>query len=216
MWRPRQAGGFYLSFFNRLVRMIMRFSRLFCLVMLLFSALALTACGPSNTVPLLTPGVPSTVLPAPNAPRVSVVAFEDERDNQDLGVRRDGTAFIGSQNAAQWVSQSLADELRRNGLQVTYAQNADQARSGNPDYIVTGTLRKAWLKEVSSTELVSSMQASFRVVSRSGSKSNLETLNAGQTYKSLPGGDVAKDLMSSTLRDLIRPMGQKILSFVKK
>lgn len=190
-------------------------SRISALVMLLFAGLALTACGPSNTVPLVTPGVPSTVLPAPNAPRVSVVAFADKRDSQDLGVRRDGTAFIGSQNAAQWVGQSLADELRRDGLQVTYAQDADQARSGNPDYIVTGSLQKAWLKEMSSTELISSMQASFQVVSRNGRKSGVETLNAGQTYKSLPSSDVAKDVMNSTLRELIRPMGQKIMNFVK-
>lgn len=183
-----------------------------CLLMV--SALLLSACGPSNTVPLLAPSVPNNVLPAPNAPRVSVVAFEDKRDSQDLGVRRDGTAFVGSQDVSQWVSQALADELRRCGLQVSYALTPDQARGGNPDYIVTGTLDKAWLREMSATELICDMSATFRVASRSGKLSNRETLNAGQTRNGLPSGNVAQDLMTATLRDLIQPMGRKIQTII--
>lgn len=182
--------------------------------LLIVGTFLLSACGPSNTVQLLAPAIPNNVLPAPNAPRVSVVAFEDKRDSQDLGVRRDGTAFVGSQDASQWVSQALADELRRCGLQVSYALTPDQARGGNPDYIVTGTLDKAWLREMSATELVCDLSATFRVASRSGKLSNRETLNAGQTRNGLPSGDVAQDLMVTTLRDLIQPMARKIQTII--
>ena len=192
----------------------MKFARLPLLLILLFTTVLLNACGPSNTVPLVAPTVPNNVLPAPNAPRVSVVVFEDKRDSQDRGVRRDGTAFVGSQDVTQWVSQALADELRRCGLQVSYALTPDQARSGNPDFIVTGTLDKAWLREVSATELICDMSASYRVASRSGKLSNRESLNAGQTRNGLPSGDVAKDLMTSCLRDLVQPMARKIQTII--
>lgn len=182
--------------------------------LLIVGTFLLSACGPSNTVQLMAPTIPNNVLPAPNAPRVTVVAFEDKRDSQDLGVRRDGTAFVGSQDASQWVSQALADELRRCGLQVSYALTPDQARGGNPDYIVTGTLDKAWLRELSATELVCDLSATYRVASRSGKLSNRETLNAGQTRNGLPSGDVAQDLMITTLRDLIQPMARKIQTII--
>lgn len=54
-------------------------------------ALLLTACGPSNTVRLLSPPpLDGSVLPTPNAPRVTVVMFEDKRmDQTTLGQRRD-------------------------------------------------------------------------------------------------------------------------------
>ncbi|MDE7370661.1 MAG: hypothetical protein K2N07_02755 [Desulfovibrio sp.] len=48
------------------------------LLALLGAVLLLSACGPSNTVRLLPPPpLDASVLPAPNAPSVSVVNFED-------------------------------------------------------------------------------------------------------------------------------------------
>ena len=132
-----------------------RITRLLFLSLALMLAMFLTACGPSNTVRLLSPApAVNPVLPAPNAPRVTVVPFTDNRqDTTNLGVRRDGSAFVASDDLAQWVSRGLADELRRQGVQVSYAMDENQARSGNPDYIVTGTVEQAWLREVSATEL---------------------------------------------------------------
>ena len=79
---------------------------------------------------------------------------------------------------------------------------------------MTGTLDKAWLREVSATELICDMSASYRVASRSGKLSNRESLNAGQTRNGLPSGDVAKDLMTSCLRDLVQPMARKIQTII--
>ena len=92
-----------------------RITRLLPLSLALMLAMFLTACGPSNTVRLLSPApAVNPVLPAPNAPRVTVVPFTDNRqDSTNLGVRRDGSAFVASDDLAQWVSRGLADELRR-------------------------------------------------------------------------------------------------------
>ena len=111
-----------------------RITRLLPLSLALMLAMFLTACGPSNTVRLLSPApAVNPVLPAPNAPRVTVVPFTDNRqDTTNLGVRRDGSAFVASDDVAQWVSRGLADELRRQGVQVSYALDENQARSGIP------------------------------------------------------------------------------------
>ena len=192
-----------------------RITRLLPLSLALLLALFLTACGPSNTVRLISPApAVNPVLPAPNAPRVTVVPFADKRqDTSNLGVRRDGSAFVASEDVAQWVSRGLADELRRQGVQVSYAMDESQARSGNPDYIVTGTLEQAWLREVSATELATSMRATYRLASRSG-RVTKETLNASQNRSGLPTSDAAEEIMVSSLRELVQPMARKIKAIV--
>ena len=81
-------------------------------------------------------------------------------------------------------------ELRRQGVQVSYAMDENQARSGNPDYIVTGTVEQAWLREVSATELATSMRATYRLAPRSG-RVVKETLNSSNLF-SLTDKDTPK------------------------
>lgn len=182
----------------------------------LLAVLLLTACGPSNNVRLLPPPpLDASVLPAPNAPRVSVVAFADKRaDQTTLGVRRDKSAFVTGDDVAQWVSRALADELARNGLQVTYASTVAQARSGNPDYLVTGELDEAWLREPSTTELSTGLRVNYVLANRQG-RILRESLNSGQSRTGLPSGSAAENLMLDTLRDLIKPMARKIVQAIE-
>lgn len=192
-----------------------RITRLLFLSLALMLAMFLTACGPSNTVRLLSPApAVNPVLPAPNAPRVTVVPFTDNRqDTTNLGVRRDGSAFVASDDLAQWVSRGLADELRRQGVQVSYARDENQARSGNPDYIVTGTVEQAWLREVSATELATSMRATYRLAPRSG-RVVKETLNSSQNRSGIPTGGAAEEIMLNSMRELVQPMARKIKAIV--
>ena len=206
-----------------------RITRLLFLSLALMLAMFLTACGPSNTVRLLSPApAVNPVLPAPNAPRVTVVPFTDNRqDTTNLGVRRDGSAFVASDDLAQWVSRGLADELRRQGVtaaeivgvlrrqgvQVSYAMDENQARSGNPDYIVTGTVEQAWLREVSATELATSMRATYRLAPRSG-RVVKETLNSSQNRSGIPTGGAAEEIMLNSMRELVQPMARKIKTIV--
>lgn len=187
----------------------------FALLSGLLAALLLAACGPSNNVRLLPPPLDASVLPAPNAPRVSVVTFADQRQDQSaLGVRRDKSAFVIGDDVPQWISRALADELARNGMQVTFALNVNQARSGNPDYLVTGQVDEVWLREASATDISSTLRVSYVLANRQG-RLLRESLNASQSRSGLPSGAAADNLMLETLRDLVKPMAQKIVQAVQ-
>ncbi len=186
----------------------------FALLSGLLAALLLAACGPSNNV-RLPPPLDASVLPAPSAPRVSVVTFADQRQDQSaLGVRRDKSAFVTGDDVPQWISRALADELARNGMQVTFALNVNQARSGNPDYLVTGQVDEVWLREASATDISSTLRVSYVLANRQG-RLLRESLNASQSRSGLPSGAAADNLMLETLRDLVKPMAQKIVQAVQ-
>ena len=183
------------------------------LVLLAFLA---TACGPANSVRLLPPPFQEgAVLPGPKAPRVTVVAFDDKRQDMTvIGSRRDNTAFVTNDSVTQWISKALADELARNGLQVSYSDSVSQGRAGNPDYLVTGDVDQVWLREKSATDLSTQMRVNYSVANRQ-SRIYKETLNASQSRTVMPTGSAADNIMLDTLRELIKPMAQKIVQAIE-
>ena len=183
------------------------------LVLLAFLA---TACGPANSVRLLPPPFQEgAVLPGPKAPRVTVVAFDDKRQDMTvIGSRRDNTAFVTNDSVTQWISKALADELARNGLQVSYSDSVNQARAGNPDYLVTGDVDQVWLREKSATDLSTQMRVNYSVANRQN-RIYKETLNASQSRTVMPTGSAADTIMLDTLRELIKPMAQKIVQAIE-
>ena len=183
------------------------------LVLLAFLA---TACGPANSVRLLPPPFQEgAVLPGPKAPRVTVVAFDDKREDMTvIGSRRDNTAFVTNDSVTQWISKALADELARNGLQVSYSDSVNQARAGNPDYLVTGDVDQVWLREKSATDLSTQMRVNYSVANRQ-SRIYKETLNASQSRTVMPTGSAADNIMLDTLRELNKPMAQKIVQAIE-
>lgn len=195
----------------------MSYSRtVYCALLALLLTAQLVACGPTNSVKLISPPpLDTSVLPAPNAPRVSVVCFTDKRaDTSSLGTRRDNSAFTTSDNVALWVSRALADELTRHALQVSFATNTSQARSANPDYLVTGRLEEAWLRETSATEMGANLRAQFSLANRQGRLLH-ETLNSSQSRTGLPSGAAAENLLLDTLRDLVKPMARQIVQNIE-
>ena len=186
-------------------------------IVLCVSLLALlAACGPSNNVRLLPPPpLDASVLPAPNAPRVTVVAFEDKRMDQTvIGTRRDNSAFVTTDNVAQWISKALADELARNGMQVSYSVSVNEARKGNPDFMVTGQIDEANIRESSTTDMATSLRANYVLANRQA-RIMRESLNASQSRTGLPSGSAADNLMLETLRDLVKPMAHKIVQTIE-
>jgi len=176
----------------------------------------LAACGPSNNVRLLPPPpLDASVLPAPNAPRVTVVTFEDKRMDQTvIGTRRDNSAFVTTDNVSQWISKALADELARNGMQVSYSISVAEARKGNPDFLVTGQIDEASIRETSTTDMSTSLRANYVLANRQA-RILRESLNASQSRTGLPSGSAADNLMRETLRDLIKPMARKIVQTIE-
>ncbi|MBD5641561.1 MAG: hypothetical protein HDQ91_03995 [Desulfovibrio sp.] len=191
--------------------------RLVATIGLIIFSLALCACGPGNTVRLLpAPALEASNLPSPTAPSISIVSFTDKRQDPEIvGKRRDGSAFTTSEDVAQWISRALADELARKGMRVTFAHTTAQARSGNPDYLVTGIIEQVWLNETSSVELVAQMRVQCSLANRKG-RLWTETTNSSQTYGGLLSGSAANRLLLDTLQDLVQPVAQKILTTIGK
>lgn len=191
--------------------------RLFATIGLAIFAFALCACGPGNTVRLLpAPAIEASSLPAPNAPSISIVSFTDKRrDPEIVGKRRDGSAFTTNENVAQWISRALADDLARKGMRVTFANSTAQARSGNPDYLITGVVEQVWLTESSSVELTAQMRVLCTLANRKG-KLWIETTNSSQTYGGLLSGSTADKLLLDTLKDLVQPLAQKVIATAGK
>lgn len=190
--------------------------KLFTLSFSIMTILTLTACGPSNTVKLLNQ-VPleQSVIPAPNAPRISVAKFEDKRiDTTSIGTRRDNTAFVTNDNVAEWVSRSLADELARHGMQVTFASSVTQARNSNPDYLVTGSVEEVKITEQSSIEISAHMKAECILANRQ-KRLLREPLATSQTQSGIHSNSTADDLLLETLKDIIKPMAQKIIQTIQ-
>ena len=133
--------------------------RVVTLALTLVTLTLLAACGPSNNVRLIYNTNTSAVLPLPGSPSVAVVMFNDERTRQYIGERKDGSVFTASSTIADWFSRSLADELGRQGVQVSFASTLEQARAANPTYIVTGTITDVWLQEQSATRVQCTIKA---------------------------------------------------------
>lgn len=189
---------------------------LFNFICMLAVAFLTTACGPGNSVQLLPPPpLQASNLPSPNAPSISVVNFKDERpDPHAIGVRRDGSAFTTIGDVSSWVSRALADELARMGFRVTFAMDTNQARSSSPDYLLTGQVDQVWVKENSATDFVAQMRVNCTLANRKGKLWN-ETCNSSQNRAGLPSGSFANDLLLDTLRDLIKPIANKVLQTVE-
>ena len=186
------------------------FPRLFSgLCVALLCALTLAGCAPKDTVRLLYTHVTPSVLPAPTAPRVAVVLFEDKRGKQEIGTRSKGGVFSAATSVPEWISRSLADEISRMGPQVSYAPSIQLAQSARPDYIVTGTVEEVWVKESNPTTYAATVRISFNVANRQGSVYS-QNLSSSQEKTGLPSSGMVEDLLTGTLREVLGVAASKI------
>lgn len=166
-------------------------------------------CAPKDTVRLLYTPVTPSVLPAPTAPRVAVVLFEDKRGKQEIGTRSKGGVFSAATSVPEWISRSLADEISRMGPQVSYAPSIQLAQSARPDYIVTGTVEEVWVKESNPTTYAATVRISFNVANRQGSVYS-QNLSSSQEKTGLPSSGMVEDLLTGTLREVLGVAASKI------
>ncbi|MCL1986048.1 MAG: hypothetical protein FWG59_06350 [Betaproteobacteria bacterium] len=182
--------------------------RSFVLAMLIAVLFTLGACAPSSTVRLLYRPADAPQIPAPTAPSISVVQFKDTRSNSYIGVRSDNTPFIPNGTVPDWVTQSLADALTRQGLRVTYAQNLETARASQPQYILTGELQEVWIRENSRTDISASVKAFISVIGHKG-KLISEGMTSSLSKQGLPGSAAAEELLYNTLQELVQSVANK-------
>lgn len=166
-------------------------------------------CAPKDTVRLIYTPVTPSVLPAPTAPRVAVVLFEDKRGKQEIGVRRNGGQFLPGSSVPEWITRSLADEVSRMGPQVSYAPSIQLAQSARPDYIVTGTVEEVWVKESSPATYSSTVRVTFNLANRKGTV-YAQNLSSSQEKTGLPGSGMVEGLLTDTLREVLGVAASKI------
>lgn len=128
--------------------------------------------------------------------------FNDERTRQYIGERKDGSVFTASSTIADWFSRSLADELGRQGVQVSFASTLEQARAANPTYIVTGTITDVWLQEQSATRVQCTIKAKVALSNKKGVLYS-ENLSSTQERQFIPSASAIESLLSDTLKDLL-------------
>ncbi len=190
-----------------------RFPLAFCAV-LMFAVMTLTGCMAQNNVRLLYNTGGTSALPVATAPRVTVVVFEDHRGRIDIGTRKDGSPFQPGSSVAEWVSQSLADELARQGAQVSIASSMAQAQAGQPDYIVGGTVDRVWLTEKS----MSNYEAVIRIQTRLYSQKQAtvtKNFASQQDKTGIPGAKLAEETLAGTLGDVLSSAAMSIMSTMR-
>lgn len=194
----------------------LRFGKVFSSFVLLFAVLSLAACGPGNTVRLMYASpAKGVVLPAPGAPTVAVVIFDDQRPQPTVvGARRDGASISPNAQVVDWVARSLSDELTRQGLQVSYATTLSQAKAAKPDYIVTGVVREIWLKEINPTQMDVTVRLTVNVAGQAGNIFS-ETLSAVQDKQGLLTEGTGEKLLSDALKGVLEPASQKIAAKIR-
>lgn len=184
-------------------------------ILTLFVCAFLAGCGPSNTVQLTYKPSDASTLPAPGSTTITIVQFKDNRTRSHIGIRHDGSQFVASNPVIEWFSKSLAEELARSGYQVSFSQSINQAKTANPDYIITGEVGEIWLKESSALEISATIKAVMSVYSKKGLIFS-ENLSASQSEKTLPSSSTAETLLQSTLQEIIMPATKKIQEYISK
>lgn len=182
------------------MKVLLRLSFVLCAMF----ALALTGCLAKNDIRLLYEAGGSHSVPSATAPRVTVVQFDDKRGVIDLGQRKDGTAFQSSAGVSGWVTQAFADELARQGIQVSVALSMAQAQVNMPDYIVDGSVEKVWLSEKNLTSYQADIRVKIRVHSLKQFQSPVTRTFAAQQEKTgIPGAALAEETLSGALSDAL-------------
>jgi len=178
-------------------------------ILALFIFTFVGGCSPSNTVKLTYKSSNASTLPAPGSTSIAIVQFKDERTKSHIGIRSDGSQFVTSSPVIEWLSKSLAEELSKNGYQVSFSQSINQAKTANPDYIITGSVEEIWIKETSALETSASIKVVMTIYNKKG-RIFSENLSASQSKKGLPSSSTAEILLESTLQEIIMPAAKKI------
>ncbi len=182
--------------------------RILCL--LAFSMFFLQACSAPSNVNLQYNKVQSSFLPAPNAPTVSVVLFNDNRQTPEvLGLRNDGTPYIAETSVNEWISRAVADELSIMGPQVSFSPTMQQAMSANPDYIVVGDVLSVEVKDTNIATHSATIRFQFRVM-QGQNVIYSESLSSTQESTALPTSNSVQTLLNDTLKDIATIAASKI------
>ena len=187
--------------------------RSLCTLCLIVLASVLSGCFGSNNTVRLTYDHSSarSIVPSSTAPRIVVVMFEDRRGRIDLGIHKDGSPFNPASSVAEWATQGMADELAKLGAQVSMAASMNQARAGNPDYIVDGAVEHVWLteKNISSYSCVVRLQTRLH---HADSAPQTRKYSAQEDKAGIPGPRLQEETLSAAMSGALSNAASSIMS----
>ena len=187
----------------------------YCLALLcaLCCTALLTACGPSNTIMLVSP---SEISPANSAePSIALVKFEDKRGKNTLGTRLDKSHFFSADPVTEWFSKTLADGLNKAGMNVVYVHSVAEAMKHNPKYLITGDLDELWMVENSRTSMTAKIRAHFTLAKGDSTVSKEMVRSERENSNVMFNSSAASKLFDDTMNDFSDVMVEKIRRAVK-
>ena len=178
------------------------------LVGLMACLFLLAACSGGKNLKLVYPST-EQVIPDAGASYIVVVKFEDLRNRAEVGERKDGSKVYTDGNVSDWISRAIADELVKKGHQVGYAASREKAEAAKPQFILTGSVNKVWLQEVSSLEYNSRMEIRITLL-KDGKNKLTENLESYVERKDLPFVSADSKTMTDNLEAIAKNVAQKI------
>ncbi len=189
------------------------FRRSLCTLCVLVLASMLSGClGSNNTVRLTYDNSSArNIVPSSTAPRIVVVMFEDRRGRIDIGIHKDGSPFNPASSVAEWATRGLADELAKLGAQVSMAASMNQARAGDPDCIVEGTIEHIWLaeKNISSYSCIVRLQTHLH---HADSAVQTRKYSAQEDKAGIPGPRLQEETLSAAMSSALSNAASSIMS----
>ena len=164
----------------------------------LFGFFIIIGCASKNTIDLRYHAVGVDIPPCKSS--VAVVNFEDERDSIAIGQKGDGQSLYGEPVATEWISQALVQELKLSGCDAAYHE---KSADFGTDYIITGEVKEAFLKQESISSFVAKMK--LRIVIHKGKAKVLDKeFSSTRSKKTFPTSGAYSEVLSELLQGIMR------------
>ncbi len=183
--------------------------RLLALSFFLISA----ACSPSNLVSLDYASASPVGNVIKNQPHVTLLLFDDQRSQNNIGKRNSGEPFIPAHTVPEWISKALRDELARLGLSPRFELTESAAIAQKPDFLIKGIVHTVWIEELNATSYKATIGLAVQVL-QEGKVIFSEKLTTSQDFFGLPSRETANILLANTLQDLLLPLSQKLVDML--
>lgn len=91
---------------------------------------------------------------------VSIITFEDKREDEAIGVSGRGRRFYGRNPVNEWVTRALYDELKQTGCKVEYH---DTDGDHDTDFTIVDIVEEAFIRQNSMTKYHVTMRLNIRI-----------------------------------------------------
>lgn len=151
---------------------------------------------------------PVAAQPGRCTQRVTIVDFADERPDQRLGDRQGEVFFYpAGQTPSQWAARALAEELTLSGCLVQRVQGGGAAARGaatDADWVITGAVEKAYLKQTSLVDYDGSLRLRLLMERADGRQKFTKDVGVARQVTNLPSGRERTEILTGLMQDAMR------------